>query len=178
MPRGQRLHQELQQGGFSENLAGNKPKSGIMVSDHGSEQVVPGVASPTDIDVYDVAHIAQLRERGVYFGGWQDDGDSYLDVSRRFPQNRPGREAIDKQAAQNSLLANEQLAGYDVDTGGFPNTGGAQTLFPLDKNVPPAKVIYRNRALRGRGSIFGEAARRQASAALAAHHVQGKLPGI
>lgn len=176
-----RQHALANGGGFSETLAGTTPKQGIMVSRVGAEEVKHGVASPNQIDSYEARHVDELMKRGRYFGGWTDpsgpepevpvvdaDGnpaprpvDTYLDISERWPQGRPGREEADRQGAMNALAANNQLAGYDTETEGFPSPD--PTLFPLEQNVSPVRAVYRNRNYMGRGAIFGEAARRAAA---------------
>lgn len=149
-------HALARHGGFSETTEGVTPKSGIMVSMEGSEEVKPGLASPNQIESYRTRRLASLKGRGRYFGGWVDDGSTYLDVSTRFPV-RTGREAADIEAAKHAATANRQISSYNVDSGGFPPT--EPSLFPLEPNVDPKRVVYRHRS-----QVFGESARRARAA--------------
>ena len=134
------LHQQLRDnGGFSVSLEGNPPRSGTMVSREGTEEVVPGVASPSAIDDYVTQH-EHLLTRGRYIGGWVDtDGDpvsTYLDVSDRW---------ADPVGAKNAAAANHQLSRYEVDTGRVVDTT-EPTLFPLEPNVDPPRHVIRHRS--------------------------------
>lgn len=154
---GVRLQHELaRNGGFTESAEGNTPKSGIMVSDVGAEEVKPGLASPNQIESYRARRLSTLQGRGKYLGGWVDDGSTYLDVSTRFPV-RTGRESADIEAAKHAATANKQLSSYDIGSGGFPPT--EPSLFPLEPNVDPKRVTYRHRS-----QVFGESARRARAA--------------
>lgn len=71
-----------QQGGFShQRTTGAVPRSGWMVSQHGSEEIVPGHASPRQIDEYRQAHPNPVARPRQYVGGWYDEGKTYLDQS-------------------------------------------------------------------------------------------------
>ena len=116
-------------GGFSYNAEGHRPRSGIMVARAGSEQVVEGHATPDDIRNFVKHNVRHLNGPDVFVGGWHDEGKTYLDVSDRFPHGH--------QQAEHALSANAQIAGYDVTHGSFPP--GNPTLFPLEPNVPPVR---------------------------------------
>lgn len=136
------------EGGFSVSSAGNPPRSGVMVSRVGAEQVIPGTAGPDDIRTYARHHARELQRTGAYLGGWLDEGDTYLDVSQRF---------TDPHQAKHAATANDQLSSYDVDHDSFPAT--EPSLFPLEPNVDPLHPRQ-----RGMAAIMGEKARRQALA--------------
>jgi len=69
-------------GGFSvRNPNGeNPPDYGFMVSAPDTENRVSGTASRSDIARYILARLADIPN-GAYFGGWQHNGETYLDVS-------------------------------------------------------------------------------------------------
>lgn len=158
-PTDRRLAEQLRDGGFSESIDGRKPRSGVMVSDVGGEQVIEGrSATPEDIAQYRAQHRIYLDQPGVYFGGWMDGGNAYLDRSRRFPEGEQARHAAS---------ANKQLSSYDVSHGTFPDTD--PTIFPLEPNVAPVWPRYRRR-----DQITGELRRRQNNSRIQ----QLRLPGM
>lgn len=79
---GQAARQLEQRGGFSmQRTSGSQPTRGWMVSDFGSEKVIPGKASAREIAEYHQEHKNPTPTKR-YVGGWADDGKTYLDQSR------------------------------------------------------------------------------------------------
>lgn len=113
----------LRSGGFSLSLAGDKPDTGWMVSQYGTErsisieslaseqpmEAVPGNPWHTnikgEIDRFVADHGDDLRQDGAYLGGWVDGGRLYLDVSHNIP---------DEDEAMRYARDNHQLAAYNV----------------------------------------------------------------
>lgn len=99
-----------EEGGFSVNSRGHSPKGGAMVSTERSEEVIPGTPSSTRLEEFYNSAVAPKLEhtRHGYFGGWRSEGQTYLDISQRFPNS---------EQAAHAVTHREQLAGYDVDKG-------------------------------------------------------------
>ncbi len=116
------------EGGFSVSRGGAPPTGGVMVARTGSEEVVPGVADAASISAFAEKHDAELGRDRAFLGGWVDDGSTYLDVSQSFP---PGPQA------DNAMVANNQLAGFDVAAGDEVTPPQRNTLFPLRPDVDP-----------------------------------------
>jgi hypothetical protein len=96
----QRLHEELQGGGFSEHIpTATKPSApGFMVSDFGSEQTIPShLNSPQLLEAYAKTHGLDTAPPGEFMGGWPDEGLDYADVSRQYPTEARGRTAMTLQ---------------------------------------------------------------------------------
>lgn len=147
------------EGGFSVSARGARPRSGVMVSRVGDEVRIPGIPSSDEL----AAYYAQVESRmgpGRYLGGWVDDGDTYIDVSNRFPAAG--------QQAQHALGANEQLAGWDV--GRSREIPTDPQLFALEPNVDPAWPRYRRR-----DQVMGEKKRRDQQRKMV--DAQQRLPG-
>lgn len=141
------LAQELaDEGGFSVSARGSRPRSGVMVSRVGNEAKIPGMPTGEKIAGYLAENAEELARPGRYLGGWVDDGDTYLDISQRFPTKG--------QQAQLALGSNGQIAGWDVARGAEVTT--EPQLFPTEPNVDPSWPVHRRR-----DQIVGEARRRE-----------------
>lgn len=71
-----------QRGGFSmQRTTGRSPSRGWMVSDFGSEHVIPGLAGAGEIEGYRQSNPNPTPTKR-YVGGWHDEGKTYLDSSR------------------------------------------------------------------------------------------------
>lgn len=117
----------INQGGFSLSLAGDRPRSGWMVSQLGSERsfsieqlasgqsmdFVPG--NPwhdnftSEVDRFVSDHLDDLQAKGAYLGGWVDSGRLFLDVSYNF---------ADRGEAEQFARENQQFAMFNAGTGG------------------------------------------------------------
>jgi len=113
----------VEQGGFSANWIGHKPKSGYMVGGvvkplhigkpYGlGVSATGGVSSSTraalggDIKRFVHAHREELRKPGRYLGTWKDDdGSIWIDVSQRIST---------KAGANRIASARGEIAIYDV----------------------------------------------------------------
>ena len=134
------------EGGFSVSARGTRPRTGIMVSRVGNETKIPGMPTGEAIAQYAAHNAHVLAQPGRYMGGWVDDGDTYLDVSERFP--------VKGQQAQHALGGNQQIAGWDVARGQEVETW--PQLFRTEENVPPMWPKHRRL-----DQIVGEAKRRE-----------------
>lgn len=98
MKQFQRLHQEMQEGGFSEHIpTATKPEPpGFMVSDFGPEYKVPShLNSPQLLETYAKTHGLDQSPPGEFMGGWQEEGNlDYSDVSRKYPDASRGHIAM------------------------------------------------------------------------------------
>lgn len=115
----------LDEGGFSLDVSGNSPSTGIMVSFDAKD----GHGVVIDATMDRPAREAALRDwvskqrkfvgndPENYFGGWIDNGKAYLDVSHRFPKEQRDK-AIEAGKSQN------QIAVFDLDTFTEIPTGG------------------------------------------------------
>lgn len=109
----------LHSGGFSvKPSTGASPKSGYMVSIPGHSKIIAGDVDEKSLASYAKEHSDALSQPGAHIGGWQHEGNTYLDVS----QNIRGRNA--------AIIAgkkNNQIAIYDVKHGSEIQTGGDGT---------------------------------------------------
>jgi len=101
-------------GGFSVNVhTGERPTSGIMVSDLRGERQFPKGATGPDIQAYAQENkgkrLQHTRQTQRYLGGWQEGKTSYLDRSTRYPDTPHGR-----ARGYTRMVANYQQAAYDV----------------------------------------------------------------
>lgn len=95
-----------QRGGFTmQRTSGKTPSRGYMVSDFGSEKIIPGHASPREIESYRAAHPGRLSRGRRYIGGWHEKGETYLDQSRN---------VMSSKKAQKLGQTNAQRAVYNV----------------------------------------------------------------
>lgn len=135
-------------GGFSVSARGTTPKSGVMVSRLGSEEVHPAPVSPVALEEYATRMNEELAGRGRYLGAWRSGGKDYLDVGDRF---------TNRTQAANAINANKQIAGYDIDRQEVvaPMTW---PMIPLEPNVEPTRPKR-----RGWREITGEIGRREAA---------------
>lgn len=113
-------------GGFSANpKTGRAPRSGVMVSEDGTEQQVPARnVNAQSISEYARSNRGKLAKEGRYLGGWNPGGgaDVSLDVSRRVAPSRStsrahGSDVARADAVTSALdlgIANRQEAVYDV----------------------------------------------------------------
>jgi len=101
-------------GGFSINVhTGERPTSGIMVSDLRGERQYPGGASGGDIRAYAEEQggkrLQHTKTTQRFLGGWHEGDTSYLDRSTRYPDTPHGR-----ARGYVRMVANYQQAAYDV----------------------------------------------------------------
>ena len=92
-----RLHGELQEGGFSEHIpTATKPQPpGFMVSDFGTEQKIPSHLNTSQMmKAYAVDKGLTSAPPGENMGGWPEKGEDYLDVSRKYPDQSRGMVAM------------------------------------------------------------------------------------
>lgn len=115
-------------GGFSLSLAGDRPHSGWMVSQLGTERsfsieqlasgqsmsFVPG--NPwhdnftSEVDRFVKDNTTDLKAPGSYLGGWVDSGRLFLDVSHNFADEGAARQYADE---------NQQFAMFNAGTGEY-----------------------------------------------------------
>lgn len=122
-------HRQLvQRGGFSmQRTSGRTPPArGYMVSDYGSESVIPGHASPAEIEKYRQANPNPRARPLKYVGGWVDEGKTYLDQSRRVLHARTAQ-ATGRQNAQRAVYSLKTGESRRVHFGGRTDVRG--TLF-------------------------------------------------
>jgi len=92
-----------QRGGFSmQRTSGKTPQRGWMVSDPGSEEIVPGHATAREIEEYRQARPGRLSRGRRYVGGWYDKGKTYLDQSRNVRSAKKAH-ALGKEGAQRAV---------------------------------------------------------------------------
>lgn len=104
---GQAARQLEQRGGFSmQRTSGKAPGRGWMVSDFGSEHVVPGHASAHEIESYRQERPGRLSRGRRYVGAWYDEGKTYLDQSRNVRSSKKAQ-ALGQAGAQRAV--------YNVD---------------------------------------------------------------
>lgn len=157
------------EGGFSVSAQGKAPRSGVMVSRLGAEEVVPGVASARDVANYHRHHARELTP-GRYLGGWVERGDdqhadalrahaeglTHSDDIRSYLQGRADevgtKTYLDVSQrypagvqARNAIKANQQIAGWNVSASDEIAGDAQEPLIPLEPNVPPAWPVYRRR---------------------------------
>lgn len=82
-----------ERGGFTkQRTTGREPTKGYMVSRFGAEKIVPGVASPQEIDEYRQANPNPSARPRLYVGGWHEEGQTYLDQSQNVRKSRKAQE--------------------------------------------------------------------------------------
>lgn len=124
---GNAARQLEQRGGFSmQRTSGKSPSTGWMVSDFGSEKIVPGYANPREIEEYRQANPNKLSKGRRYVGGWADEGKTYLDQSRNV---RSGAKAqkLGQEGAQRAVYNVKRDKVVRVHHGGRVDVRG--TLF-------------------------------------------------
>lgn len=95
--------------GFTEDSAGNSPKTGYMVSLKGKEVKLDGVSRMSDLRLNEVCKVYYNQidwKPNLYFGAWVDGDDLYLDVSTNIE---------DREVAIAFGRANEQRAIWSID---------------------------------------------------------------
>lgn len=85
---------------------GTSPQSGYVTSDWGSEETHEGLPTADHVRSFLKTHQDALKARGAHLGGWVQDGTTFLDVSRRYPNARAGMAAGRRNA---------QYGVYDID---------------------------------------------------------------
>jgi hypothetical protein len=106
----------LHSGGFSvKPETGASPKSGYMVSIPGHTKIIAGDPDERAIQQYANEHAGVLQHPGAHIGGWQHEGNTYLDVSHRYSS---------KSKAAAAGKQHNQIAIWDVKHGREINTGG------------------------------------------------------
>lgn len=134
-------------GGFShQRTTGESPKRGWMVSDFGSEQVVPGYASRRDIGQYHGSH-PNPTPVPRYVGGWHDDNKTYLDQSQNVATAKEAQH-LGRQNAQLAVYNVHREAVRDVYHGGPIDNRG--TLFEGHPDAQAALRKGNSAALRQR----------------------------
>lgn len=107
-----------QRGGFSmQRTSGKTPGHGWMVSDYGSEHVVPGHASAHEIETYRQAHPNRLSRGRRYVGGWHEQGETYLDQSRNVRSAKKAHQ-LGQTGAQRAVYSIDRDKAYRVHHGG------------------------------------------------------------
>lgn len=80
-------------GGATVDLkTGKAPTSGVMVSKHGTEEIIHGAAEPEDVDSFIEKHKDNLMQPQSHLGGWAEDGKTYLDESLVINNERKARD--------------------------------------------------------------------------------------
>lgn len=95
--------------GFTEDSAGNRPKTGYMVSLKGMEVKLDGVSGMSDLRLNEVCKVYYNQidwKPNLYFGAWVDGDDLYLDVSTNIE---------DREVAIAFGRANEQISIYGIE---------------------------------------------------------------
>jgi hypothetical protein len=104
----ERLHEELKGGGFSEHIpTETRPQApGFMVSDFGTEDKRPShLTSPQLLEAFARVQGLTQAPMGEFMGGWPEEGEDYLDVSRQYPDVERGKIA---------MILQNQRAMYDL----------------------------------------------------------------
>lgn len=99
-----------QNGGLTEDSAGNSPKTGYMVSLKGREVKLEGVSTMSDFRLDEVCKVYYNQidwKPNLYFGAWVDGDDLYLDVSTNIE---------DREVAVAFGRANEQISIYGIES--------------------------------------------------------------
>jgi hypothetical protein len=109
-----------------QRTSGKSPGRGYMVSDFGSEHVVPGHASAREIEEYRAARPGRLSRGRRYIGGWHDEGKTYLDQSRNVRSAKKAH-ALGQSGAQRAIYSVTRDKVYRVHHGGRVDVRG--TLF-------------------------------------------------
>lgn len=95
--------------GFTEDSAGNSPKTGYMVSLKGMEVRLSDVSRMSDLRLNEVCKVYYNQidwKPNLYFGAWVDGDDLYLDVSTNIE---------DRDVAIAFGRANEQISIYGIE---------------------------------------------------------------
>ena len=95
--------------GFTEDSAGNSPKTGYMVSLKGMEVRLSEVSRMSDLRLNEVCKVYYNQidwKPNLYFGAWVDGDDLYLDVSTNIE---------DRDVAIAFGRANEQISIYGIE---------------------------------------------------------------
>lgn len=118
----------IRSGGFSLSMAGDRPHSGWMVSQFGTERSVSieslaseqpmeaNIGNPwhdnvkAEVERFVREHRADLLQPGAYLGGWVDSGRLFLDVSHNIQ---------DEDEAMQYARDNHQFAAYNASTGEY-----------------------------------------------------------
>ena len=114
-----RILRETKEGGYTVNLAGDVPDTGIMMGKYPNVDprnvVIPKTRAMTLSDLKDFAYTNRkaLEDPDNYIGTWKDptDGTIYVDVARRFEPDQV------RQATKFGERTG-QLAGYDIGAAG------------------------------------------------------------
>jgi hypothetical protein len=117
-------------GGFSVNVeTGERPTSGIMVSDPGGEEQRPlRQTRGPDIKAYAQAHAEHLKGGNRFLGGWKEGRTAYLDRSTRYPA-----EGLGASHAYLAMVGNRQKAAYNVGTGQEISNPARQGRYDVDE---------------------------------------------
>jgi hypothetical protein len=114
---GRILRQTKEEGGYTVNLAGDVPGTGIMMGKYANVDprnvVIPKTRVMTLADLKDFAYTNRkaLEDPENYIGTWRDaDGTVYVDVSKRF-------EADQIRKATKFGERTQQKAGFDIGEG-------------------------------------------------------------
>jgi hypothetical protein len=93
----QALHNQLtDEGGFTVNMrTGKQPSSGWMVGRHDTESRFPMPGSPNDVRQHYAEHRPQI-ERAGHLGGWEHQGEGYLQATRRYPNTAKGMQGASR----------------------------------------------------------------------------------
>jgi hypothetical protein len=110
------MHEE---GGLSvDPRTGERPEQGVFVSKEGheqkhaiesfgKEQVASYINSPD--------HLAALTRVNSLVGGWNEMGEAYLDVSRKFPETPQGFSDSRTFAKENNQIASFQRSNFTTE---------------------------------------------------------------
>lgn len=150
----------LRQGGDTVHLVtGHRPTDGFMVADAGREHKIPASGYDTaKVAAYAERHKEALSEPDAYLGTWRDSRENaegvprrlgtdmvYTDTSRRIP---------DAHTALQHLVANDQLATYNLKTGNEFTVEqmqrGLATTEPTPVRPGPAERLASEVGLRDR----------------------------
>lgn len=168
-----------QRGGFSmQRTSGKTPARGYMVSDFGSEHIVPGHASPREIEDYRAARPGRLSRGRRYVGGWYDEGKTYLDQSRNVRSAKKAH-TLGQAGAQRAVYNVTRDKVYRVHHGGRVDVRG--TLF--EGHQEAAQSLRRGNSDAARQQTetaltMGQAVqhvRKHDTVNVVAKHVQGRL---
>jgi hypothetical protein len=128
----QRLHQEMQEGGFSEHIpTATKPEPpGFMVSDFGPEYKVPShLNSPQLLETYAKTNGLDKSPPGEFMGGWQEEGNlDYSDVSRQYPDtSRTSPRNTERKARTSTTLTSTRTTRPRSMSAGCPTPAGERS---------------------------------------------------
>lgn len=116
----ERLAAEVQKsGGFTvDNKTGEQKKEGFAVG-IGAEEKIKGHATPEQIEDYRQRHSEALSQPDQYLGAWYYEGETYLDVSKVYPNTPEGREAAEAHGLENGEIGIMDLS-KDPESGYIP----------------------------------------------------------